>query len=138
MDKDKPINITSASGKGDRHLIKYDTQMLTLDLEYLPKATEVIARNFKEDPAIKYMLCDLPEDERLAYLPTYIHSLLKASALNDGVFQEANDWSCAAIWMPPGKRVDNMWTVIPAGLFGAVWKLGIKGLKVSAQTHVKK
>ena len=111
--------------------------MLTFKLEYLSKATEVIARNFTEDPAIRYMLCDLPDDERLAYLPTYMHCLLKASALNDGIFQEANDWSCAAVWMPPGKRVDNTWTVLPAGLLGALWKLGIKGLKVSTQDYAR-
>ncbi len=135
MDKNKPINITSASGKGDRNAAKYNTQKLTLNPEYLPKATEVIARNFTEDPALRYMLCDLPEDERLAYLPAYMHCLLKASALNDAVFQEANDWSCAAVCMLPGKRVDNLWTVLPAGLLGALWKLGINGLKVSAVVH---
>jgi hypothetical protein len=105
--------------------------VLTESPEYLSKATEVISRNFTEDPAIKYMLCDLSESERLAYLPTYMHSLLKASALNDGAFQEANDWLCAAVWMPPGKRVDNPWTFIPAGMIGMLFKLGIKGCKVS-------
>ena len=105
--------------------------MLIRNAEYLSKATEVISRNFTEDPAIKYMLCDLSESERLAYLPTYIHSLLKASALNEGAFQEANDWLCAAVWMPPGKRIDNPRTFIPAGMIGMFFKLGIKGCKVS-------
>ena len=36
-----------------------------------------------------------------------------------------------AVWMPPGRRVDNPWTFIPAGMFGAVLKLGLKGIKVS-------
>lgn len=60
-----------------------------------------------------------------------MHILLKASALNDGSFQEANDWSCAAVWMPPGKRIDNPWTVFQAGLMGVLFKLGIRGCRVS-------
>lgn len=131
MDKNKPISITTATGKGHNppHT-KNSTRLLTPIAEYLPKATEVIARNFTEDPTLRYMLCDLSDADRLAYLPAYIHILLKASALNAGAFQEAADWSCAAIWMLPGKRIDNHWTVIQAGLVGVVWKLGIKGCKV--------
>ena len=89
------------------------------------------------------MLSDLPEDERLAYLPDFMHSLLKASALNNGAFQEANDWSCAAVWMPPGKKIDNPFTVIQAGLVGIAWKIGIRGCKkmfieFEAQTNAAK
>ena len=76
------------------------------------------------------MLSDLSDPDRLKYLSDYIHVLLKASALNDGAFQEANDWSCCAVWMPPGKRIDNPWTVLPAGLIGVLMKLGISGCKV--------
>ena len=82
------------------------------------------------------MLSDLSETDRLAYHDQYMHILLKASALNDGAFQEANDWSCAAVWMPPGKRIDNPWTVFQAGLIGVLFKIGLKGCKVSTETSL--
>ena len=75
------------------------------------------------------MLSSLSDADRLAYLPTYIHSLLRAAMLNDAVFQEANDWSCCAIWMLPGKRVDNPFTMLQAGLFGVLWNIGLGGCK---------
>lgn len=49
------------------------------------------------------MMSSLSEEARLSYFPSYMHSLLKAASLNDAVFEEANDWSCAAVWMKPGK-----------------------------------
>ena len=99
-------------------------------IDYLPQATALLTRAFAEDPVIQFMLCDLSNAEKREYLPEYMHVLLKASMLNDAAFQEANDWSCCAVWMPPGKRVDNLWTVLPAGLIGVLFKLGISGCKV--------
>lgn len=60
----------------------------------------------------------------------YFDTLMKAAALNDAIFLEANDWSCISVWMPPGKRVDNPWTIFQAGFVGALLKLGIGGCKV--------
>ena len=90
-----------------------------------------MSRNFKYDPVIKFVLCNLSDEDRIAYLPSWFHVMLKASALNKATFQEANDWSCAAVWMHPGESVDNPWTMIPAGLFSVLWKLGLGGCKVS-------
>ncbi|KAK3690827.1 hypothetical protein LTR37_018955 [Vermiconidia calcicola] len=111
MSNDKELKISSA-GKG-----------------YLPKAAELISRTFTEDPVIKFMLSSLSDEDRLAYMPTYMHTLLKAATLNDGLIQEANDWCCCAVWMPPGKRVDNIFTMIPAGILGCFWKNGVAGIR---------
>lgn len=54
---------------------------------------------------------------------------MKAAMLNSAVFQEANDFQSVAVWMPPGKRVDNELTILQSGLVGVVLKLGLGGLK---------
>ena len=80
------------------------------------------------------MLCSLKDDAtREAYLPAYFRTLLKAAALNDAAFDEVADWKCCSVMMPPGKRVDNTWTLIPAGFFPALWKLGVSGCQVSGR-----
>lgn len=67
--------------------------------------TDLMARVFVDDPAIKFMLSSLPDDARLAYMRPYMHTLMKAATLNKGVFQEVNGFSCGAVWMLPGKHV---------------------------------
>lgn len=67
---------------------------------------------------------------RLAYLPTYFRTLLKAAALNDATFDEIDNWKCCSVIMPPGKRVDNTWTLLPAGFLGTLWNLGVSGCQV--------
>ena len=98
--------------------------------EYHPRATALISKTFTTDPVIRFMLSSLPDNDRLAYLPAYISTLLKAAAINDAVFEEANDWACCAVWMPPGKQVDNPLTMLQAGILGVLWRIGVGGCKV--------
>jgi hypothetical protein len=69
-------------------------------------------------------------------MPEYFQTLIKAAALNSVSFEEANDWQCTAVWLPPGKRVDNFWTLWPAGFVGCLMKLGVAGCKVSAHLYL--
>lgn len=68
---------------------------------------------FATDPLITYMLSSMPSEAvRLAYLPDYFTTLLKAAALNSGSFDITADSSgnceAASVLIPPSKRVDNM------------------------------
>ncbi|KAK3075256.1 hypothetical protein LTR53_001621 [Teratosphaeriaceae sp. CCFEE 6253] len=84
---------------------------------------------FKDDPVLTYMLCNLSPEARHAYLYTYFTSLLTASALNGGIFEEADDWSSCSVLIPPGKRVDNPWTLLPAGILGILFRIGFAGCR---------
>jgi hypothetical protein len=92
---------------------------------------------FATDPVITYMLCSMrSQAARLAYLPDYFTTLLKAAALNGGSFDaiedpHGGDYEACAVLIPPGKRVDNPWTLLPAGFVGCLWRLGWGGCKVS-------
>jgi hypothetical protein len=102
--------------------------------ERLASTVSLLAPVFANDPVINYMLCSMPnQSARLAYLPDYFHTLLKAAALNDanfGAIERDGKYEACAVLMPPGKRVDNTWTLIPAGFFGCLWRLGWSGCKV--------
>jgi hypothetical protein len=83
---------------------------------------------FRDDPAMRLACSVLPEAEAEAYRRQFLHVLYKAAALNDAVFQFAPDnKSCGGIWLKPGKRVDNPFTVMQAGFLSVIRKLGIKG-----------
>ncbi|KAK4893115.1 hypothetical protein LTR27_008455 [Elasticomyces elasticus] len=92
------------------------------------QASNLYKDAFQDDPVIAY-LCGLPIDARHEYLYAYFTGLTTAAALNGGIFEHAADWSACQILLPPGKRVDNPWTLIPAGVFGVLWKLGIGGCR---------
>lgn len=119
-------NATSTSQQHKRPDAKVTTSSGS---DYIDRHTALLARVFATDPAITYMLSDLTPAKRAAYLPRYMHTLLRASMLNAGVFVEAADWSCGAVWMLPGKRVDNEFTIIQAGFLGLLWNLGLAGAK---------
>lgn len=100
-------------------------------LERTKKAARVLAKEFEDDPVIRYMLCAFEsEEKRVEYLPNYFDKLIKAAALNHAKFDEANDWSACAVWMPPKCRVDNTLTLLPAGFISLLWNCGIQGCSV--------
>jgi len=97
--------------------------------DYFLKHSEALALIFRTDPAIRFITCHLSWNEHVGFLRPYMTALQKGAYLNDGVFQEVGDWSSCAVWMPPGKRVDNFWTLPQAGLVGISLKLGPSAIK---------
>jgi GNAT superfamily N-acetyltransferase len=95
--------------------------------ERVPATASLYATVFRSDPVITYLLSTLPPPQRHAYLEEYFTRLATAAALNSAIFSEAEDFSSISIVLPPGKSVDNPWTLIPAGLFSVLWNLGLKG-----------
>lgn len=92
-------------------------------------ASEVYKDAFKDDPVITYMLEKLSPSQRYEQLYNFFTALMTAAALNKGVFEEVEDWSAASVLMPPGERVDNPLTLIPAGLIRLIFKAGIKSCR---------
>lgn len=95
--------------------------------ERIPQVADLYKDAFRDDPVIRYFLCSLDTAQRHQYLYEYFTCLGTAAALNGGTFSEADDWKSAAIILPPGKSIDNPWTLVPAGLFQVLWKLGFAG-----------
>jgi hypothetical protein len=99
--------------------------------ERVPAAVTLLSKAFETDPVITYFLSSLNPDQRLGYIAAYFRSLLTAAALNGASFDEVGDWSCCAVWVPPGRHVDNPLTLFQSGLLGMLWKLGLGACWVS-------
>ncbi|KAK4499874.1 hypothetical protein PRZ48_008060 [Zasmidium cellare] len=97
--------------------------------EYKDEAANRLAIIFRDDPVITYMLSSLSPPARAAYITQYFHTLTKAAVLSGGIFQQAADWSCIAIWLPPNCRIDGTSTVLRAGFIPCILKLGLGGAK---------
>ncbi|OQE00831.1 hypothetical protein PENVUL_c045G01183 [Penicillium vulpinum] len=95
----------------------------------LRSAAALNGRVFDTDSVIAYMLLGLSQQERLAYLPTYWTTLIKSALLNHAVITEADDWKAASVMIPPGRYVDNFWTLVWSGFLSVLWKIGLPGLK---------
>ncbi|KAI0906068.1 hypothetical protein F4823DRAFT_99818 [Ustulina deusta] len=97
--------------------------------EFIPYATPVLTRAFRNDPIFNYFMGALSEEERKDYLPEFLKTLLKASVLNKGIILELSSWGCCAVMLPPGKKPDNPRTLFQAGLPAAVLQLKPTGIK---------
>ena len=94
---------------------------------FIPQTASLYKEAFRSDPTITYVLGSLAQTRRHAYLEEYFTRVATAAALNSAIFEEASDFSSCSILMPPGKTVDNPWTLIPAGIFQLLWRLGFTG-----------
>jgi hypothetical protein len=98
-------------------------------LERVNPAADVLSEAFDKDPVVAYLI-SLPLEARLAYLPSYFVTMLTAAGLSDAIIAETGNWASCAVLVPPGKSVDNFWTVIPAGIFRVLWRIGMRGCRV--------
>lgn len=64
------------------------------------------------------------EPRKANSLPQYFRALLTGAALNDATFSEINGFKSCLVVMPPGKRMDNPWTMVQAGLFQKMANVG--------------
>jgi len=103
-----------------------NTNITTGGGERVAQAADLYQHAFRDDPVIAYVT-GLDTQQRNAYLGEYFTCLNTAAALNAAIFEEADEWASASVFLPPGKRIDNPWTLIPAGFFQVLWKLGIAG-----------
>lgn len=106
--------------------------------ERLVPAVALHGETFKTDPAITFLLHDFTRDARIAYIPEYIGTLLSAAAKNGAIFDEAwisevpDDSStppaCSAVWLPPGRKIDNWRTYVSPGMWQMFRKVGVSGI----------
>lgn len=93
-------------------------------IERVARACEVYSRAFKTDAVFAYILQHLSDEDRIAFLPHYFEPLMKASAMADGVFDETDDFKSMTVLIPPGKKMDNYFRAITAGLAALMLEVG--------------
>ncbi|KAL4915670.1 hypothetical protein BDW62DRAFT_212524 [Aspergillus aurantiobrunneus] len=97
--------------------------------DHLDPASDVLGRVFDRDPVLRYMLCNLTDDEYRKYLRPYWRGLCRTALLNGGVISEADRWKSVVVMLPPGRSVDSPWTIIPAalGFLKVLWRIRVGG-----------
>ncbi|RYP47449.1 hypothetical protein DL768_006511 [Monosporascus sp. mg162] len=93
--------------------------------ERVDKAADILAAAFDSDPVYGYFLHDIPEDRRQLSRHKALHAFIKACALNDGEIVEAADWGSCGVLMPPGRKAENPFTILQAGLIPLVMTVGV-------------
>lgn len=128
--------VHTSGGKGifkKKHPLK--VVRLTESSAYVASATALFVKAFETDPVILWLLSSMVPEARTAYLPQYFNALLTAAAMNEASFMEANNWESCSVLMPPGKRVDNTWTMLQAGFVPVLWNIGVKGVHVRTYSY---
>ncbi|KAJ7368566.1 hypothetical protein DFH08DRAFT_762499 [Mycena albidolilacea] len=109
--------------------IAQEHQIATGGKEYIDKTVEILTRAFEGDPVFTWLLQDFPQSQHQSILPRYLRAFFTAASLNRGMFINADGFGCCAVLLPPGARIDNPWTLLPAGLIPAIFATGLRGLK---------
>ncbi|KFY85193.1 hypothetical protein V498_07753 [Pseudogymnoascus sp. VKM F-4517 (FW-2822)] len=97
--------------------------------ERVAPAVAVLAPAFAEDPILTYVLNTLDPVARRAYLPTYFTALLTQATLNGAYVLEHSNWESCMTVLPPGKKIENPFTLLQSGLVGVLRKVGLSCVK---------
>ncbi|ROW00642.1 hypothetical protein VSDG_03177 [Cytospora chrysosperma] len=97
--------------------------------EYVDRANQVLTRSFLGDPVYTWLLHDFSLSEQETVLPKLLSAFLTQGALNGAIFIEVADFGCCGVLMPPGKSIENPWTLPSAGLLSTLWTIGLGGFK---------
>lgn len=89
-----------------------------------------MAGAFRADPCVTYILSSVDADRLDATRERMFQAFFTAATLNDATIEEADDWQSCGVFLPPGKKVANPWTLIPAGLIPLLFKIGLGGCTV--------
>lgn len=107
--------------------------LILTSLEHLDPASNLLGRVFDRNPVLRYMLCNLSDEDYQVYLQQYWRGLCRTALLNGGTISEADGWKSVAVILPPGRSIDNPWMMVPAALafLDVIWRVGVAGCVVS-------
>ena len=102
-------------------------KLLRLTKEHIKPACKVSGRAFQDDPVTKYMLPDENERKekvRHGFVPIYKHGIR-----NGEVYATSENLEGIAVWIPPKKVHQSIWSMMRLGGFHAMRKTGYKAMK---------
>lgn len=105
-------------------------RQLSID-EYLP-ASDALAKAFEADAVARYFV-DAPDmkgtsEEAKYRLHTDIIRYIVAAHCYKGIVTTIGpDYDAVALWMPPGKNMDDWWTILRSGMWRLFYKLSREG-----------
>ncbi|RMZ85555.1 hypothetical protein DV737_g579, partial [Chaetothyriales sp. CBS 132003] len=96
------------------------------------QAAACLAEAFSEDHVVRYPIdtpdrMDMSEEERFKMHSESMEYVTYAHCLNGLVLTIGEDFECVALWLPPGKNIDDWWTILRSGMWRLKWKLTQEG-----------
>jgi len=98
------------------------------------EAAFCLAEAFREDDVVRYPI-DTPdrvhysEEERFALHREALEYVTYAHCLRGLVTTVGENYDCVALWMPPGKHMDDWLTILQSGMWRLNYKLSSEGKK---------
>lgn len=107
-------------------------QVRVLEIAEYEQAAQSLAQAFAEDEVARYFL-DTPD--MAAYSAEYKWNLhvdilryITAAHCYKGIVTTVGpDYGGVALWMPPGKNMDDWWTILRSGMWRLLYKLSAEG-----------
>ena len=111
-----------------------DREIRTVKLSEYKEAAASIAEAFRHDLAVRYPI-DTPdrahwsEEERFALHQKAFEYITYAHCLNGLVTATGENYGAVALWMPPGKNMDDWLTIVRSGMWRLIYQLSGEGRK---------
>jgi len=132
---DSTIMIEKCSSTADR--IANDPIAASHDIRVVApheykKAAECLAEAFREDHCVRYAI-DTPdrmhwtEEERYELHKQAMEYVVYAHCLKGLVTSVGPDFDCVALWLPPGKNIDDALTILRSGMWRLNYRLSGEG-----------
>lgn len=96
------------------------------------EAAKCLAEAFRNDHVVRYAI-DTPdrmhwsEQDRFNLHKAAIEYVTYAHCLKGLVTTTGDDYGCVALWMPPGKNMDDLWTILRSGMWRLQFALSKEG-----------
>ncbi|KAK5079191.1 hypothetical protein LTS08_003659 [Lithohypha guttulata] len=130
---DSTIVIEKRSSTADRIAADPRSNSIRVVAPYEYKeAAKCLAEAFKDDHVVRYAI-DTPdrahwsEEEKYALHLQAMEYVTYAHCLKGLVTTVGPDYDCVALWMPPGKNIDDLLTILRSGMWRLNWQLSKEG-----------
>lgn len=96
------------------------------------EAAACLAEAFKSDNVVRYAIdtpdrLHLNEEERYELHTAAMEYVVYAHILQGLVLSAGENYDCVALWLPPGKNIDDWWTILRSGLWRMNYRLSKEG-----------
>lgn len=115
----------------DQHSTNFSDIRIVAPHEY-KRAAACLADAFRDDHTVRYPI-DTPdrthwtESQRFTLHLQAMEFVTYAHCLRGLVTTVGPDFDCVALWMPPGKNIDDWWTIVRSGMWRLNWLLSSEG-----------
>jgi ribosomal protein S18 acetylase RimI-like enzyme len=113
---------------------EHDSAIRIVDPSEYKEAAASLAEAFRDDHVVRYAI-DTPdrvhwtEEERFNLHRQAFEYITYAHCLNGLVTTIGENYGCVALWMPPGKNMDDWFTIFRSGMWRLKFQLSTEGKK---------